>query len=66
VFDAIARIRDELGIGGVLVEQNVGVALELAGRAYVLSRGQLVLSGTASEVRESPRLQEAYLGTLGG
>jgi branched-chain amino acid transport system ATP-binding protein len=65
VFEAIARIKNDLGIGGVLVEQNVGVALELAGRACVLSRGQLVLSGSASDVRESPRLQEAYLGTLG-
>ena len=66
VFDAIARISRDLGIGGVLVEQNVGIALGLAERAYVLSRGRLVLSGSAAELRGSPRLQQAYLGTLGG
>ena len=66
VLEAIARISRDLGIGGVLVEQNVGVALGLAERVYVLSRGRLVLSGTAAELRGSPRLQQAYLGTLGG
>jgi len=66
VLEAIGRISRDLGIGGVLVEQNVGVALGLAERAYVLSRGQLVLSGSASALRGSPQLQQAYLGTLGG
>jgi branched-chain amino acid transport system ATP-binding protein len=64
VLEAIARIRRDFGIGGVLVEQNVDVALGLAGRAYVLSRGEVVLSGTPAELRDSPRLQHAYLGTL--
>jgi branched-chain amino acid transport system ATP-binding protein len=64
VLEAIDRIRTELGIGGVLVEQNVDVALGLAGRGYVLSRGQLVLSGPADELRGSPALHHAYLGTL--
>jgi branched-chain amino acid transport system ATP-binding protein len=66
VFEAIARISRELGIGAVLVEQNVDIALGLAGRAYVLSRGRLALSGPAAELRGSPQLQAAYLGTLAG
>ena len=64
MFEAITRINRDFGIG--LVEQNVTVALGLAERAYVLSRGRLVLSGTSAELRGSPRLQEAYLGTLAG
>jgi branched-chain amino acid transport system ATP-binding protein len=66
VFDAIARISRELGIGGLLVEQNVDLALGLARRAYVLSRGQLVLSGTSAELRGSDELRQAYLGPLSG
>jgi branched-chain amino acid transport system ATP-binding protein len=66
VLGAIARVSRDLGIGGVLVEQNVSVALGLAERAYVLSRGHLVLAGSAAELRGSPQLQQAYLGTLGG
>jgi len=62
VVEAIGRIRRDFGIGGIIVEQNVDVALNLAKRAYVLSRGALVLSGTAEEVRNSDRLRQAYLG----
>jgi branched-chain amino acid transport system ATP-binding protein len=64
VLEAIDRIRRELGVGGVLVEQNVDVALGLAGRACVLARGRLVLSGSAVQLRGSPALHAAYLGTL--
>jgi branched-chain amino acid transport system ATP-binding protein len=46
----------------MLVEQNVEVTLNLADRAYVLSRGALVLSGTAEELRSSDRVRSAYLG----
>ncbi|MEP7306273.1 MAG: ABC transporter ATP-binding protein [Acidobacteriota bacterium] len=66
ILAAIRRISRDFGIGGVLVEQNVNVALGLATRAYVLARGQLVLSGTSAELRGSPQLQQAYLGTLAG
>jgi branched-chain amino acid transport system ATP-binding protein len=62
VIAAIRRISRDFGIGGILVEQNVDVALSLASRAYVLSRGALVLSGSAEELRGSDRLREAYLG----
>jgi branched-chain amino acid transport system ATP-binding protein len=64
VFDAIGRISRELGIGGILVEQKVDAALKLVERAHVLSRGAVVLSGPASLLRGSARLQAAYLGTL--
>jgi branched-chain amino acid transport system ATP-binding protein len=62
VIAAIRRISRDFGIGGILVEQNVDVALDLADRAYVLSRGTLVLSGSAEELRGSDRLRQAYLG----
>ncbi len=64
VFATIRRISRELGIGGVLVEQNVGLALDVAVRGHVLARGRVVLSGQAADLLASPRLQEAYLGTL--
>ena len=62
VSAAIRRISQELGIGGMLVEQNVNVALNLASRAYVLSRGALALSGSAEELRGSDHVRKAYLG----
>jgi branched-chain amino acid transport system ATP-binding protein len=47
----------------LLVEQNVNLALALADRAYVLRTGEIVLEGSASELRaNSERVAQAYLG----
>ena len=46
----------------LLVEQNAALALELADRAYVLETGQVVISGTAAEVRSNESVRRAYLG----
>jgi branched-chain amino acid transport system ATP-binding protein len=62
VHQAIDRIRREMGIGGILVEQNVAVALTVATRAYVLMRGSVVLEGDPKTLAASPELRDAYLG----
>ena len=50
------------GVSVLLVEQNAALALELADRAYVLETGQVVISGTAAEVRSNESVRRAYLG----
>ena len=60
---AIRRAADELGIGVLLVEQHVPVALTVADRAVVLVHGEVVAAGPAAELAESPELLRAnYLG----
>jgi branched-chain amino acid transport system ATP-binding protein len=50
------------GAAVLIVEQHVRLALRAADRAYVLRRGQIVLSGTGSELqRDDRRLSDAYL-----
>jgi branched-chain amino acid transport system ATP-binding protein len=50
------------GIGVLLIEQFVHVALALAESAYVIENGRIVHHGTAAELREHPeRLHSAYL-----
>jgi branched-chain amino acid transport system ATP-binding protein len=52
VFEILARISAE-GVSVLLVEQYVSRALEIADYAYVLSRGQIVLSGTTDQIDPS-------------
>jgi branched-chain amino acid transport system ATP-binding protein len=62
-FSLIAEINRASGVAVLLVEQNV-LALDLAHRAYVLEKGQIVASAEGDAVREMQgRLRTAYLGT---
>jgi branched-chain amino acid transport system ATP-binding protein len=62
----VRRIADEQGIGVLLVEQHVGVALAISDRAIVLRHGRPVLAGRAAELAARPELLHAsYLGASG-
>ncbi|HET9423305.1 MAG TPA: ABC transporter ATP-binding protein [Nocardioides sp.] len=60
VLATAATIRDS-GRTVLLVEQNAELALEVADRAYVLERGQILTHGPAAEIAQSPSVQKAYL-----
>jgi branched-chain amino acid transport system ATP-binding protein len=54
---------EETGAAVLLVEQHVHLALELAGRAYVMSRGRIMREGSAADIAESiDELTGSYLG----
>ena len=61
IWDLVTEI-NRRGTAFFLVEQNAHLALELAHRGYVLQNGHLVLEGTAAELRNDPRIRDAYLG----
>jgi branched-chain amino acid transport system ATP-binding protein len=50
------------GVTILLVEQNARLALELAGRGYVMESGAITLSGDAKSLLANPKVREAYLG----
>jgi branched-chain amino acid transport system ATP-binding protein len=62
LFAAVRRLCDA-GTSILLVEQAVDAALELGDDGYVLSAGQVAASGPCDELRDSPALLEAFLGT---
>jgi len=45
----------------LLVEQNMRVALRLAGRIYVISKGKIVFKGTSQELKEANEVRQKYL-----
>ncbi len=61
IFKAIKEI-SQSGVTVLLVEQNAKAALKLADRAYVLEVGKITHQGTAEELLNSEKIQEAYLG----
>jgi branched-chain amino acid transport system ATP-binding protein len=52
----------ESGVAVLMVEQNATMALSIADRGYVLSTGEIVLSGSAADLLKSEDLKRAYLG----
>jgi branched-chain amino acid transport system ATP-binding protein len=58
----IPKLRDELKLTVLLVEQNVALSLEVAERAYILETGRIVLEGTSEELLKNPKVKSAYLG----
>ncbi|MGH9068286.1 MAG: ABC transporter ATP-binding protein [Acidimicrobiales bacterium] len=61
VYDQLQEIVGR-GTPVLLVEQNVSLALEVAGRAYVLQQGSVVIEGPAEALASDRRVAEAYLG----
>jgi branched-chain amino acid transport system ATP-binding protein len=50
------------GMAILLVEQNVGSALEVASRGYVLETGRVVFAGSRDELQGNEAVKRAYLG----
>ena len=61
IFDTIGRLH-AAGTTLLLVEQNARMALQVAGRGYVLQTGAIVLSDTAENLRRNESVRRAYLG----
>lgn len=62
VFEAISQIRGHEEVSILMVEQNAVEALKVSDRAYVLSLGEIALSGHANVLLQDKRMQELYLG----
>lgn len=58
----IHTIRDEFKLTIFMIEHHMDLVMEISDKIYVLDFGQLIAQGTADEVKNNPRVIEAYLG----
>jgi branched-chain amino acid transport system ATP-binding protein len=62
IFHILHRIKDDAGVGILLVEQNAAIALQFADHAYVLETGRIVMDGTSAKVSADEGIRRSYLG----
>lgn len=62
LVDRLRRTNTDFGITLLVIEHNMRVIMNLAGRIHCMSRGEMLAEGTPDEIRRDPRVVEAYLG----
>jgi lipopolysaccharide export system ATP-binding protein len=58
----IARLRDENGIGILITDHNARETLRITDRAYILTQGNIRISGRSVDIANDPKARELYLG----
>ncbi|HHV71533.1 MAG TPA: ABC transporter ATP-binding protein [Clostridia bacterium] len=62
IFRIIKFLNKEQGTTILLIEQNAQMALAVSHRGYVIETGEIVVSGTAQELKANDEIKKAYLG----
>lgn len=58
---AILQEMAQKGIGVLLVEQKLSIALDIADRIYVMGDGQIQFEGTPEDLRNNPEIRKEWL-----
>jgi ABC-type branched-subunit amino acid transport system ATPase component len=61
MFKALAHLH-EIDVSVLMVEQNARKSLAIADRGYLIENGRIVGEGRATDLRDDPSVQRAYLG----
>jgi len=62
LFRTVRDIHKKRNMTILLVEQNVRAAIKIADYGHVLETGNIVIQGSAAELSQNTKIQEAYIG----
>lgn len=62
VFETIEKMKEEVGLTILLVEQNTDASLSAADYVYVMQEGSIKAEGTPDVIKQSDEIREAFLG----
>ena len=60
--ELIVRIRNEDKLAVLLIEHDMKLVMNISDRIYVMEYGQEIAQGTPQQIKENPKVIEAYLG----
>jgi branched-chain amino acid transport system ATP-binding protein len=65
LFEILHKLRDEISLTTLLIEQNAEAALRIADRAMVLAQGEIKFESAVNKINDYSEISRIYLGLKG-
>jgi branched-chain amino acid transport system ATP-binding protein len=62
IMEIVRKVHRELGLAILLIEHRLKFVMELCHRIQTVNFGELIAEGTPEEIRNNPKVIDAYLG----